>query len=72
MGRTLGVDEGEFAGEGGASVPGDQATVWLHEGALPVSCEECIAGVDTVRTVELVDVTPAIVAGDGRVAPVIR
>ena len=51
----------------GKSVPGDQASVWLREGAASRFVEERRAGADAVRVVESVDVAPAIVAGGGRV-----
>ena len=63
--------EDELAGEGGAFAPGDQATVRLHEGAVSRFGKEHCAGIDAVRIAEFVDVAPAIVAGGGRVAPVI-
>jgi len=51
------------AKQGGASVPGDQAPVWLHPGALPGPGQERSAGSDVVCVVEPVDGAPVVVAG---------
>ena len=49
------ADPGRHPGEGGASVPGDQAPVRAHQGALPGVEEERSAGADAVRAEQPVD-----------------
>src|SRR5690606_38873069 len=54
MART-GAAQGASAREGGTSVPGDQAAVWLRESALQRFGEEPCPSADPVRVVEPVD-----------------
>lgn len=71
-GTGTGARQSQFAGQGGASFPGDQAPVRLHQGALPWTGEEHRAGADAVRAVEPVDGSQAVVDHRGEVAPVKR
>ncbi|MEB1312368.1 hypothetical protein VDP63_22525, partial [Xanthomonas campestris pv. campestris] len=56
--------------EGGASVPGDQAPVRLHQGPLSRPGEEHRAGADAVCAVKPVDEAKAVIACYGERAPV--
>ncbi|CAM5789240.1 hypothetical protein CCAE64S_02345 [Castellaniella caeni] len=42
------ADQGKAALPGGASVSGDQVPVWIHQGALPGTCQERCAVEDAV------------------------
>ena len=57
--------EGECPRQGRAPVPGHEAAVRLHEGALSRAGQKRGAGIDAVRFVESVDVAPALAAGSG-------
>src|SRR5690606_18258782 len=58
----LGALQGEPTWEGGASVPGGEAAVRLHEGALSRLGKERSTGADAVCVVEPVDGTTTVVA----------
>lgn len=51
--------------KGGASLPGHQTPVWLHQGALSRASQEQRAGADAVCAVQSVDDAPAVRAGPG-------
>ena len=51
------------------AVSGDQAAVWIHQGALPGFEEEHAAAQDAVCTVQSVDGAPPIAGGSGMSAP---
>src|SRR5690606_14939615 len=70
--RTARTSDREGAFAGGASVPGGEAPVRLHEGALSRAGEECRAVERAVRTVEPVDGAQAIVGDDGEGASASR
>ncbi len=59
-------------GQRGASLQGDQAAVWIHEGALPAAEEEHAAAQDAVCAVQSLDGAPPIAGGAGMSAPEIR
>ena len=63
--RALGALQGQPSCEGGASVPGGEAAVRLHEGALPGAGEERGAGADAIGAFESVDGAAAFVAMAG-------
>src|SRR4029077_19752953 len=60
--------QGEHPRQSGASVPGDQATVWPHQGALPRAGEEYGARDHPLRAVESLDGATAAVGDDGSIA----
>ncbi len=57
--------QGERAGEGRARIPGDQAAVRIHEGAIPRIGEEYGAAENAVRAVEPLDGSKKTDDGDG-------
>ena len=59
-GRACREDEGQHPSQGRAPVPGDQAAVRVHEGALPRAGEEHGADRHAVRAVEPVDGAAAV------------
>ncbi|AZK87469.1 IS5 family transposase [Xanthomonas oryzae pv. oryzae] len=69
LGRTLGTLQGKRAREGGAPIPGDQAAVRLHQGALSRPGQEHRTGADVICAVESVDGAPALAAGQGIMLP---
>lgn len=71
-GRFVGALQGQCAGQRRVPVPGDQAAVWLHQGALPRAGEEHGAGADTVRVVESVVGAAAVAAPHGVTTPAQR
>jgi len=70
--ERLGTRQGQRAREGGASVPGDQAPVRLHQGPLSRPGQEHRAGAAPVCAVEPVDEAKAVDACRGDGVPVIR
>jgi len=66
--------EGQSPGarQGRAPVPGDQASVWLHQGALPRPGEEYVADGYAVCAIESVDGSPTFTDLCRRGAPVMR
>ena len=69
--ERLGTLQGQRAREGGASVPGDQAPVRLHQGPLSRPGQEHRAGAAPVCAVEPVDEAKAVDACRGDGVPVI-
>jgi hypothetical protein len=63
--RAMGALQSQRAGEGGTSVPSDQAAVRLRQDTLPRLGQERGVGADAVRAVESVDDAPAFVTGCG-------
>ena len=70
--ERLGTRQGQRTREGGASVPGDQAPVRLHQGPLSRPGQEHRAGAAPVCAVEPVDEAKAVDACRGDGVPVIR
>ncbi len=71
MDQALGARQGQPTGEGGTSVPGDQAPVWLRQGPLSRPGEEHGTGADAVCAVKPVHEAKAVAACRGRDVPVI-
>ncbi len=71
VGQALGAHQSQPACEGGTPVSGDQASVWLRQGALSRFGEEHRTGADAVCTVESVAEAEAVDACRWEGVPVI-
>nr|WP_256723134.1 hypothetical protein [Xanthomonas oryzae] len=68
----MGAPQGQPGGEGGTPVPGDQASVWLRQGALSRPGQEHRADADAVCAVESVAEAQRVNACCGEGVPVTR